>query len=274
MEGQVKTQGEISETIIGNTEWGIKNAIQNKIEYIEIDLRAFKGAQNDLVLYHDSHLGKLLISSLLEDSGPQRIEDLTFDEIHDSAYRTLDPNKNRIVFFSEFLALVAGSDQKIILDLKFANLMEGTERTDAYESLIYQLDKHRIQSTRVTIFGDYQVLAGWNAFCRNRKPEVETGRLNYQLGYTVLGKHSENRFDVLIRPSRIFEKLSELHEAEAEFPILVLPVSFASHAMLSRAAKLGADVWCYGTEVNVDWESLKNRGVDGLILDQPDRNVE
>lgn len=267
--GQMMDQGEISETIIGNTELGIKKAIQDKVDFIEVDLRAFKGTQKDLVLYHDSNLGKLILPSSLAGSNPQRIEALTIDEIRDSGYRTLDSKNSHLVFLSEFLALVAESNQKIILDLKFANLLDGATRTVAFENLVWQLDKHRIHSTRVTVFGDYQVLSEWNAFCRSCNIGDGLGRLNFQLGYTVLGKYSVNRIDVLLQPSLIFEKLSKLHEPGAELPILVLPVSFASHAMLSRADKFGADVWCYGTEDGYDWDSLKKRGVDGLILDQP-----
>ena len=71
-------------------------------------------------------------------------------------------------------------------------------------------------------------------------------------------------------PAQILERWSQLQMPGYESPILVLPVSFASGAMLSRADERGVDdVWVYGTEDPRDWRMLEERGVGGFILDDP-----
>lgn len=260
-------------TKIGNTKLGIERALRAKIDFIEIDLRIFSGSEKDLVLYHDSNLGKLEDPTGLLKLEGRRIEELSYNEIDDLTYRILgteDQDIDRsVLFFSEFLEGVADSNQKIILDLKFAKLMGPAEFTEAFEKMLFQLKKHKISRERVLFFGDFIVLTEWHKFVATRTSTGNFRSSECRLGYTVLGKHFENRFDVLIRPSRVFENLSQLQMPGVKKPVLVLPVSFASNAMLSRAEQREVDVWIYDTEDFRDWRGLEKRGVDGFILDVP-----
>ncbi len=271
--GNIMIDGDLAETTIGNTKRGIMHAVKANIDFIEIDLRAFAGGENDLVLYHDSNLGKLDLPSNLVASGAREMEDLWLSEIKESRYRTSDSvngEADRIVLFSEFLELVSGSEQNIILDLKFSDRLNAAEMIAAFEKLIDQLNEHSSAYESLTIFGDFQVLSQWIAFVRNRDRRDDFDGRAFRLGYTVLGKHNQNRFDILFRPSQILERWSQLQVPGYESPILVLPVSFASNAMLSRADERGVDdVWVYGTEDRRDWRHLEKKGVRGFILDDP-----
>jgi len=270
--GNIMIDGDLEETIIGNTRRGILRAVKANIDFIEIDLRAFAGGENDLVLYHDSNLGKLVLPSNLVASGAREMEDLWLSEIKDSRYRTSDlvnGEADRIVLFSEFLELASGSKQNIILDLKFSDRFNEAEVIASFEKILDQLNKHSSAYKSVTIFGDFQVLRQWIAFVRTRDRRDDFDGRAARLGYTVLAKHNQNRFDILFRPSQIFERWSQLQMPGSEAPILVLPVNFASGPMLSRADEKGVDVWVYGTEDPRDWRMLEERGVNGFILDDP-----
>ena len=267
--GQIMKNGELTDVKIGNTRRGISAALAARIEFIEIDLRSFTGNENDFVLYHDTDLDKLNVPNRFQASGVERIEDLTLSRIRELSYRTKSPRLDRVVLLSEFLDLVSGSNQKIILDLKFASLLDGSKLTAAFEKIAFQLSQHQIGSDRVTIFGDFNILNQWITFLRNRKPVDGFGGRAFQLGYTVLAKHFDNRLDVLLFPSRIFEKLSQLETSHGGTPILVLPVTFASKAMLTRAIERRVEVWVYGTEDANDQNKLKQCGVDGFIVDLP-----
>jgi glycerophosphoryl diester phosphodiesterase len=92
---------------IGNTKLGIERALRAKIDFIEIDLRIFSGSEKDLVLYHDSNLGKLEDPTGLLKFEGRRIEELSYNEIDDLTYRILgteDQDIDRsVLFFSEFV---------------------------------------------------------------------------------------------------------------------------------------------------------------------------
>jgi hypothetical protein len=94
-------------TKIGNTKLGIERALRAKIDFIEIDLRIFSGSEKDLVLYHDSNLGKLEDPTGLLKFEGRRIEELSYNEIDDLTYRILgteDQDIDRsVLFFSEFV---------------------------------------------------------------------------------------------------------------------------------------------------------------------------
>lgn len=267
VDGQTMIDGELEDTKIGNTKQGIEKALEAGVEFIEIDLRTFAGDERDLVLYHDSNLGKLILPERMNEPAPLRIEDLRASEIKESTYRTTEAD--RVVFFSEFLELIAGSKQKIILDLKFSDHLDGTELTVAFDKMVDQLNQHPNAYEAVIIFGDFEVLRGWRSYTRKRAFNADFAPQNFQLGYTVLAKHPRNQLDVLLRPTQVFERLEQLSTVDAE-PILVLPAIFASNAMLNRANEREIEVWVYGTEAPNDLCNLGQRGVDGFILD----NVE
>ena len=147
--------------------------------------------------------------------------------------------------------------------------MGQTELSEAFEKMLFQLRRHKISAERVLIFGDLKVLTEWQKFLATRTSTGNFRSSECRLGYTVLGKHFENRFDVLICPSRVFENLSQLQMPGVKKPVLVLPVSFASNAMLNRAEQREVDVWIYDAEDFRDWRRLEKRGVDGFILDDP-----
>ncbi|MGY8749984.1 MAG: glycerophosphodiester phosphodiesterase family protein [Pirellulales bacterium] len=154
--------------MIGNIIFGIKQALIAKIDFIEVDLRVFSGNEQDLVLYHDSNLGKLEDTCGLLESEGRRIEELTKNEIRDLSYRTLGADCSKmdssVVFFSEFLELISDSSQHIILDLKFASLKEGPELTDAFKEILFQLNQHEISADRLLVFSDFKVLTDLNMF--------------------------------------------------------------------------------------------------------------
>ena len=266
VKGETMIDGELEITKIGNTKQGIEKAVEEGVDFIEIDLRTFAGDERDLVLYHDSNLGKLILPEKMREPVPLRIEDLKATEIKGSTYRTTE--KDRVVFFSEFLELIAGSKQKIILDLKFSDHLDGRELTVAFDKMVDQMNQHPKAYESVIIFGDYEVLREWRSYVRTRVFSSDFAPQNFQIGYTVLAKHPRNRLDVLLRPTQVFERLEQLSTTDSE-PILVLPACFASNAMLKRANERDLEVWVYGTDEIEDLCNLNQRGVDGFILDNP-----
>ena len=107
VQGRLTYTGEALQSFPKNPYKEFKSAALAKIDFIEIDLRIFSGSEKDLVLYHDSNLGKLEDPSGLLKLEGRRIEELSYNEIDDLTYRILgteDQDIDRsVLFFSEFV---------------------------------------------------------------------------------------------------------------------------------------------------------------------------
>ena len=49
---------------------------------------------------------------------------------------------------------------------------------------------------------------------------------------------------------------------------------FTDNDLVTRVNSIGIDVWCYGSDNEMDWREALALGVKGLIVDNPQEAVE
>lgn len=108
---------------IENTRKAILRAIKEKIDYIEIDIRKTK--DEELVLFHDSHINRLL-------NGRAKIENLTLNNLKQFSYK----DGQKIITLDEVFSLIKDKISAILdikarkVEKKIINLIENHEMSE------------------------------------------------------------------------------------------------------------------------------------------------
>jgi glycerophosphoryl diester phosphodiesterase len=217
--------------LIGNTENAIRRGIAAKADWIEIDVRESK--DGFLVVFHDEQIGPP------KTSGHGSVAELTLAELQAQQVCVTPPERILALedVFNRF-----GSDQcKWVLDVKTTNIAD---------QLLATVGGIAPQEN-VILFGDDAVLREYK----------DSG---YALGLTVLGEDYRNWLRVLFQPSAIVERGEDLGCS-----YLVLPIMFATQALVDAASSKGIEIWTYGAEDVQDLDYSAQRGIGGLIVDHP-----
>ena len=223
---------------IGNTKNAIQAGIDAGVDWIEIDLR--HTSDGTLVLFHDEFIRKDT------DADEGKVADLTLESLRRSKISVVPPE--RILTLKEFGEIfskqLADEGIGLILDIKSPGL-----KTD----VLAWIAASGLDPSQVIVFGEYQILA-------------EYQQSGLQLGYTFTWKGEGNRTLYLFRQSEIINRLRKIN---ANF--LVIPIIFCGENLIVEAKNNGISTWAYGSEDPRDWEKVRKLGVNGLIVDYPEK---
>lgn len=237
------SEADVDNKLIGNTISAIKAAIDEKVDWIEIDIR--KSKDNKLVVFHDSNVAAKTSFDFDESRRSDltgEVPNLTLDELKGL---TLNVESNeKILTLDEVFASseIPSSEIQWIFDIKASGMKEQVSDW---------LTKNNIPIDQLILFGDYEVLEEFKGS-------------DYPMGYTTLW--AKSRKEMLFNPSEMFDRCDEL-----ECEIMVVPIIFVTRTLVESASKRGIEVWCYDSNDIRDLKYATGCGVKGVIGDYPEK---
>jgi len=180
--------------LIGNTRNAIQAAIDEKVDWIEIDIRVSK--DRELVVFHDPE-----IDAKTNQTG--KVEKMTFRELQ-ACDILVDPPE-QILSLKQVFKEFHSDQRRWILDIKVDGISG---------DVLACLDAARIPKEQVTIFGDHSVLLAY----RNQ---------GYRLGYTTLYRTHRS---VVFSSSKVLQRC---HDNGYEFlvvPVVFVTPQFVARA--------------------------------------------
>ncbi|MEM8952583.1 MAG: glycerophosphodiester phosphodiesterase [Verrucomicrobiota bacterium] len=229
-----KTQG-----LIGNTRRAIREGLDARVDWIEIDLRRTKDGK--LVLFHDDTID-------FKTNGEGKLSELSLKTLHNFEV-SVDPPERILTwtaFHEGFLKDLRSVKAGLILDVKerglgkdLLNWINEPEANDYF------------REGQLIVFGEYEVLEDYK----------DKG---LKLGYTFTWSGKGNRFRYLFHKKEIIERLKSVGA-----DLLVVPVIFASRDLIEQAKEEGIETWTYGSDDPRDWDRSRALGATGLIVDTP-----
>lgn len=223
--------------IIGNTHTAISKGIGAGVDWIEIDIRA--SSDDHLVVFHDRNINK-------KTNGTGAVAETSLADLKAVEVNVEPPES--IPTLDEIFRDFRSENVKWILDIKTRGI---------HDLVLKWVDDKialgKLSGDQMIIFGTYDVL----------KDYKDAG---YSLGYTAIWGNAENRSRILFRQSQIIDSCRSLN-----CDYLVLPVIFASSSLIGTAKSNGIDVWVYGIDDKRDFNYLAKRGVNGFIVDHPQK---
>ena len=227
--------------VIGKAISAVRTGIASGVDWIEIDIRATRAPDSQLVVFHDETIdrkttGEGAVSEL-------SIADLNAARIHVDPLERI-PTLDDV--FNEF------HDQQVgwIFDIKANGIDE-----QVLEWLETKIKNGELTREHVILFGTYDILLDYR----------DSG---FALGYTAVWGLFGNCPRILFHQSSILDHCDEL-----ECDYLVLPVIFANPSILDAADAAGLNVWVYGVNDPRDMNYLTVRGATGFITDFPEKLI-
>ena len=223
-------------SVIGNSANAIQAGIDQRADWIEIDLRLTK--HNEVVLFHDLKVDK-------KTDGTGFVDELNLAQILE-----LDLNVKpyeSILTFDDFQKRFHARGRRWIFDIKAER--SKTQDETKRDKLLPLILNH--PQDNLILFGERSVLEQYDGYA--------TG---YERGLIVSLGANYLRF--------LFARTSIIRHCERlNCRYLVIPAIFAESTFVERAKEAGLVVWVYEAENAKDQKILVARGVDGLIVDFP-----
>jgi len=216
--------------LIGNTVEAIRTGIDAEADWIEIDIR--RSQDGVLMVFHDANVNWTT-------NGAGEFERLCQDDLQ-CLQVNVDPVES-IPTLQQVLKEFSCRDARFILDVKVKNIRD---------ELLPLVAKH-FSPDRIILFGSYDILEEY----------VGSG---YTLGYTALFSEGWNSCRFPFGYSFILQRCEKLG-----CDYLILPAVFLNQSLIDDARSKGLNVWAYGSEDPRDWRQSAQRGITGLIVDQP-----
>ena len=180
--------------LIGNTRRSIQAAIDAKVDWIEIDIRASK--DEALVVFHDAE-----IDAKTTHTG--KVEDMTLQDLKSYNIQVEPPEK--ILSLREVFAGFHTDKQHWILDIKAPGMSD---------DVIAQIEESNIPKEQVIIFGDHDVLEAY----RDK---------GYRLGYITF---FSNHRSMAVSPSAVFKRCKDDAYDLLVVPIVFVTPTFVASA--------------------------------------------
>jgi len=216
--------------LIGNTQKSIQAAIDAKVDWIEIDVRLSK--DNRLIVFHDETVDA-------RTSSCGAVSQLTLQQLK-ACQLNVDPPV-RILTLDEVFQKFPDPRLRWILDIKSQSMS-----TRLHECL----QRHRIDSDRVLVFGEYSFLKEYKG-------------KGYRLGYTTIFRSSFRR--VVFTPADIFDRCNSLR-----CTLLVLPVALVTPSLVAKAQDRNIEIWCFDADEPAElFYAVDHCGVTGIVVDKP-----